>query len=389
MLDRKINTQALIDILLIFLLSLTYAGISSGIFFGIRVVDILILIGVVYKFRSKIGLPVWIMVGLWLISLIISTIIGKVDEAPYLISDLRFFLVFVLGVLLAISLGKNIKVNLEIVFYALIASTLVIYLFIPFVPQMRFYYIPESYQSEEHLNTIFGPSVVLINYLFIYLVFQNRNRKFYFYLTYIFATILIYTLRISRQDLVIMFLLLMWSLGYRFIFNIKLSYLLLIGITCLGSFVFIIQTENERVKGILNPAKDTSFNYRVISNADFLKQFNNAPIVNKTFGFGMGSTFIFHYNEFLGRRELNILDNTPLTIMLKTGYVGLIIFIFILFYPMKYLNWHQRIVLFFPIVLSMFLFNHAMYNVLYIFGVYFISFRLKEEKKIKVKSLEI
>lgn len=389
MLDRKINTQALIDILLIFLLSLTYAGISSGIFFGIRVVDILILIGVVYKFRSKIGLPVWIMVGLWLISLIISTIIGKVDEAPYLISDLRFFLVFVLGVLLAISLGKNIKVNLEIVFYALIASTLVIYLFIPFVPQMRFYYIPESYQSEEHLNTIFGPSVVLINYLFIYLVFQNRNRKFYFYLTYIFATILIYTLRISRQDLVIMFLLLMWSLGYRFIFNIKLSYLLLIGITCLGSFVFIIQTENERVKGILNPAKDTSFNYRVISNADFLKQFNNAPIVNKAFGFGMGSTFIFHYNEFLGRRELNILDNTPLTIMLKTGYVGLIIFIFILFYPMKYLNWHQRIVLFFPIVLSMFLFNHAMYNVLYIFGVYFISFRLKEEKKIKVKSLEI
>lgn len=389
MLDRKINTQVLIDILLIFLLSLTYAGISSGIFFGIRVVDILILIGVVYKFRSKIGLPIWIFVGLWIFSLVVSTIIGKVDEAPYLVSDLRFFLVFALGVLLAISLGKNIKVNLEIVFYALIASTLMIYLIIPFIPQIRFYYIPESYQSEEHLNTIFGPSVVLINYLSIYLVFRNRNRKFYFYLTYIFTAILIYTLRISRQDLVIMLLLFMWSLGYRFIYNIKLSYLILISIACLGSFIFIIQTDNERVKGILNPAKDTSFNYRVISNADFLRQFDDAPIINKAFGFGMGSTFIFHYNEYLGRRELNILDNTPLTIMLKTGYVGLIIYLIFLFYPMQYLNWHQRIVLFFPIVLSMFLFNHAMYNVLYIFGIYFVSFRLREEKNIKVKCLEI
>jgi len=387
MLYKKINSQAIIDSILIFLLSLTYAGISSGIFFGIRVVDILIVLGLVYKSRTKIGLPTWILMGLWLGSIVISTMVGVQERTLFLVSDLRFFVIFGLGVLLAITLAKNRDLKALYIYYALIIGTLIIYYIIPHVPFIRFYYIPESFQSDEHVNTIFGPSTVLINYLFIYLVFKNRNRHFLFYSSYLLAALLIFNLRISRQDLVIMLLLFAWAIGYRLIYNIKLTYLIIIATACLASLVYIAQTDNQRIKGILNPKEDTSFNYRVISNADFLEKYRRESAVNKAFGLGMGSTFIFHHNEYLGRRELNILDNTPLTILLKSGYIGLIVYIMIVLYPMLYLNWHQRLLLLFPIVLSMFLFNHALYNVLYIFGLYFVTFRIKADKAQKVNLL--
>lgn len=379
MFDKKISSQSIIDFVLICLLSLSYAGISSGIFFGFRVVDILIVLGLIYKSRTKIGLLTWILMGLWFGSIAISTLVGIQEGALYLVSDLRFFVVFGLGVLLAITLAKNRRLNIEYIYYALIIGTLIIYHIIPYLPFIRFYYIPESFQSEEHINTIFGPSTVLISYLFIYLVFKDRNRHFIFYFSYLLAALLIFRLRISRQDLIIMLILFAWSIGYRLIYRIKLTYLLIILVGSLASLVFIFQSDNERIKGILNPTADTSFNYRVISNADFLEKFRRESTINKAFGFGMGSTFIFHYNEYLGRRELNILDNTPLTILLKSGYLGLAIYILIVLYPMLYLNWHQRLLLLFPIVLSMFLFNHALYNVLYIFGVYFVTFRINAD----------
>jgi len=375
------------DGVLICLLSLTYAGISSGVFFGIRVVDILIVLGLIYKSRTKIGLPTWILMGLWFGFIAISTFMGALDGTAYLVSDLRFFVVFGLGVLLAITLAKNRSLKVEYIYYALIIGTLVIYHIIPYLSFIRFYYIPESFQSEEHLDTIFGPSTVLISYLFIYLVFKDRNRHFLFYFSYLLTAILIYRLRISRQDLIIMLLLFAWSIGYRLIYRIKLTYLLVIVAGTIASLVFIFQSDNERIKGIINPTEDTSYNYRVISNADFLEKYKREPAITKAFGFGMGSTFIFHYNEYLGRRELNILDNTPLTILLKSGYLGLLIYILIVLYPMVYLNWHQRVLLLFPIVLSMFLFNHALYNVLYIFGVYFVAFRLKDHRKQNIKLL--
>lgn len=387
MFDKKIITQVLIDSILICLLSLSYAGISSGIFFGIRVVDVLILLGLVYKSTTRIGLPTWILVGLWFVSIAVSTFVGLVDKAPYLVSDLRFFVVFALGVLLAITLAKNTKLKVIYIYYALIIGTLIIYYIIPQASFIRLYYIPESFQSEEHANTVFGPSTVLISYLYIYLVFKNRNRHFLFYFSYLAAALLIFNLRISRQDLVIMLLLFAWSIGYRVIYRIKLTYILVIVAAGLASLVYIVNTDNQRIQGIMNPQKDTSFNYRVISNADFLDQYSREPAVNKIFGLGMGSTFIFHYNEYLGRRELNILDNTPLTILLKSGYLGLFIYILIVLYPMLYLNWHQRLLLLFPIVLSMFLFNHALYNVLYIFGFYFAAFRLKADRAQRIKLL--
>src|SRR5699024_10811613 len=338
MLDKKISSAILIDSILICLLSLTYAGISSGIFFGIRIVDILIVLGLVHKSRTKIGLPTWILIGLWLGSIAISSLVGVVDGTLYLVSDLRYFIVFGLGVLLAITLAKNRGLNVLYIYYALIFGTLFLYYIIPYISFIRFYYIPESFQSDEHINTVFGPTTVLINYLFIYLVFQNRNRSFFFYLTYLFAALLIFNLRISSLDLVIMLLLFTWSIGYRLIYSIKLTYLLVLAAAFVVGIVYVLQTDNQRIKGIIKPKEDTSFNYRVLSNNDFLEKYKREPAINKAFGLGMGSTFIFHYNEYLGRRRLNIIDNTPLTILMKSGYVGLIVYVLIVLYPMVYLN---------------------------------------------------
>lgn len=381
MFDKKLSTQTILDSLLICLLSLTYAGISSGVFYGIRVVDILIVLGLIYKSKTKISAYLWILTGLWFVSVVLSTLVGLIDKTPYLASDLRFFIIFGLGTLLAFTLAKNTRVKVEYIYYTLIIGTLLIYLIIPTAPFIKFFYIPESFQKEEHLNTIFGPSTILISFLFIYLVFKDRNRKLLFYLSYLVTALAVFNLRISRQDLVIMLLLLSWSLIYRLIYRVKITYLMIVGGLMLVGLWFIVNTKDDRVLGIINPTEDTSFNYRVISNTDFMIMFNEKPLINKTFGLGMGSTFIFHHNEYLGKRELNILDNTPLTIMMKSGYIGLLFYLLILLYPMIYVNWHQRIVLLFPIVLSMFLFNHAMYNVLYIFGLYYVAFRLKEESE--------
>ncbi len=384
MFDNKIATQPILDSIIIILLSLTYAGISSGIFFGIRVVDILILVALIYKAKTKISSITWILVGLWFVSIAISTIVGFTGKAPYLISDFRFFVIFGLGVLLARSLAKNETINVEYIFYFILIGTLIIYYIIPYLPVIRFYYIPESFQNEEHKNTVFGPSVILLNYLYIYLVFKDRNRHFLFYFSYVAAALLIFNLRISRQDLVIMLLLFAWSIGYRLIYNIKLTYLLIIAVGCIAAVTYLSTTNNDRIRGILDPKKDTSFNYRVISNADFMNKFQRASVTEQAFGFGIGSTFIFHYNEYLGVRILNILDNTPLTILLKSGYLGLLLYLLIVLYPMLYLTWHQRLLLLFPIVLSMFLFNHALYNVLYIFGLYFVAFKLKADRYYKL-----
>ena len=244
MFDKKISSQSILDFVLICLLSLTYAGISSGVFFGFRVVDILIVLGLVYKSRTKIGLPTWVLLGLWFVSIVLSSFMGIIEGAPYLVSDLRFFVVFALGVLLAITLAKNKRLKIEYIYYALIIGTLIIYHIIPHISFIRFYYIPESFQSEEHLNTIFGPSTVLISYLFIYLVFKDRNRHFLFYLSYLLAAILIFRLRISRQDLIIMLLLFALSIVYRLIYRIRLTYLLVIAAGSVASLIFIVQSDN-------------------------------------------------------------------------------------------------------------------------------------------------
>src|SRR5699024_4788316 len=372
MLNKKIPKYIHSDAILLFLLSLTYAGLSSGVFFGIRVVDILLLAGILFKSKVKVDLTIWTLLILWFVSVGISTYVGFADHTPYLLSDLRFFISFGLGVFLGASMGKQTTVNLEHVFYALLVGSLLIYVIIPYLPTLRFYYIPKIFQSQEHENTIFGPSMVLINFLYAYLIFKNRDRPVWFYLVFIVFTLLIFAMRISRLNLVIMLGLVAWSIGYRLIYRIKLTHLLL-GITaCLAGLIYITQTQNERIKGIFNPSEDTSYNYRVLTNSAFLNQLAHADGTHKAFGFGMGAVFVFHYNEYLGMRVLNILDNTPITILLKSGYVGLALYVLILLYPLIYISWHKRLVLIFPFVLTMFLFFHALFIVLYIFGMFFI-----------------
>jgi hypothetical protein len=374
----KPNSLKNINELIILLTSVLYAGISSNVFLGFRVVDFLIIIFFTLKIRVRTDKNIFTFFTLWIISIIISTILGVFYKAPFILSDFRFFLTFALAGYVGYSVGISSSFNIEKLFYKLMFITLLVYCIIPFIDFIRFYYIPESFQKEEHSKTIFGPSTIIINYLFIYLVLINRIRPLKFYITYVAFALVIYYFRISRTDLAIMLLLLFWSVAYRFGDKIKVKHIALGTIFGVGLSLFFIFNNNERIKGMFNPSEDTSFVYRILSNGAFMDQYEEANVLIKTFGFGIGSVINTHFNDWFGDIRLTILDNLPLTIMMKTGMFGLIVFLFILFYPLKGMKFKVSIILLFPILLSAALFSHVIYNLLYIFGFYFICFKLKK-----------
>ncbi len=365
---------------ILLLLSLTYAGISSNIFFGFRVVDFLIFLFFVLKLKKKIDLNMVIIFGLWLTSVFLSTLIGVAYKAPFVASDLRFFLVFILAAYIGYSVGKQSTIKMEPLFYKLMLFTLIIYCIIPFLDFLRFFYIPESFQKDEHANTIFGPSTIIVNYLFVYLVLVNKNRSFWFYASYLIFALIVYSFRISRTDLALMLLFFIWSVLYRLGERIKLKHVLLALALFIVGVVGLYVNENERIQGLFNPGEDSSFVYRILSNNEFLRQFSESTSINKFLGFGIGSTIDTHFNDWFGDITLTILDNGPLTVMMKTGIFGLLIFIAILYYPLRGFSFKRKMVLIFPILLSLSLFSHVIYNLLYILGFYFICFKLKTLK---------
>ena len=375
--NLKINFNEFI----ILLLSLTYAGISSNIFFGVRLVDCLLMLFLIAKPNKKIDWGIISILTLWFISILASTTIGIIKNNPFISSDFRFFLVFALAGYLGYSIGKNSSINADRLFYRLMALTVIIYCLIPFLDFLRFFYIPESFQKDEHVNTVFGPSTILINYLFIYLVLIEKKRRLSFYISYLIFGLIIYNFRISRTDLALIIIFLIWSLLYRYGDRIKLKHIVIVFVSCIVGVISFYIIDNERIQGILNPGKDSSFIYRILSNNAFMEQFWDSSIVINTFGYGMGSTITLHVSEWIGLITFTILDNGPLTVLMKSGLFGLLIFIVIILYPLKGFNIKRKLILIFPILLSMALFSHIIYNLLYIFSFYFVCYQLKSINK--------
>jgi hypothetical protein len=172
-----------------------------------------------------------------------------------------------------------------------------------------------------------------------------------------------------------------WSVIYRFGEKIKLKHILItLGLLIVGAIVFFTN-ESERIEGLFNPSKDSSFIYRILSNNEFLRQYSESSFLVKTFGFGIGSTIDTYFNAWFGTITLTLLDNGPLTVLMKTGILGLVTFIMTLLYPLKGLSFWRKIVIIFPIILSLSLFSHVIYNLLYILGFYFMCFKLRNVKQ--------
>lgn len=380
MLNNKITLKYSLDMIMVLLLSLAYAGISSNLVLGFRVVDILLIAFVFYKIGSGFRPSFLLLMLLWITSIAISTYFGIISEAPFILSDVRFYSILVFAAFLGYSLGRKSTIQMEKLYYTLLVLIVLSFVLIYLLPFLRTYYVPGSFLKDEHANTIYGPSVVIINYLYVYLVIQNKKRPAYFFLTYLIFALFIYSLRISRQDLVIMALFFLWSIFYSVKDKLKLKHLV-IGVVILSGFaVFLYFNQNERIQGILNPKEDTSFVYRIMSNEAFLEKFDQAPIEKKVFGLGMGTSISFFFNEWFGKLHFVLLDNTPLTLLMKVGSFGLIVFFGIIFYPVRGLSTHKKIVLLFPILFSMLLFSHVIYNLLYIFGLYFVALKLKRNQ---------
>lgn len=379
MLNKKIT---ILELLTLFI-AVLYAGISSKVFLGFRVVDFLLIFSVFYLFKNKINYPILILLFLWFLVLLLSTSTTISNHNKFILSDLRFFIIVLFGIYSGYRIGKSSNFNLEAFYYKLMIITVLIYLVIPYIPSLRFYYIPQSFQKEEHKNTVFGPSLILLNYLYIYLVFVNRKRPFYFYFMYLLFAFVIFFLRNSRMELVEMLFLVVWSFFYGIYDKIKLKHIIFASVGFIISSILIMMYHSERIYGILHPSKDSSFVYRIISNSLFLKKFNHSGLTTQLFGFGPGATMNLHLNDWLGTVSFFILDNGPLTILMKLGWFGLLIYLLILYYPVRKFNLHTKLILLFPIIISMALFGHILYNVLYVFSLYFISFRLQKQKNIQ------
>ncbi len=379
MLNKKIT---ILELLTLFI-TVLYAGISSKVFLGFRVVDFLLIASFIYLFRYKINFPIMLLLFSWFLVLFLSFTTSISYHNKFILSDLRFFIIILFGVYSGYRIGEESNFNLESFYYKLMIITVLIYIIIPYIPSLRFYYIPQSFQKDEHKNTVFGPSLILLNYLYIYLVLVNRKRPFYFYFLYLLFAFVIFFFLNSRMQLVVMLFLVAWSFLYGIYDKIKLKHIIYALVAFIISSVLITMYNSERIYGILHPSKDSSFVYRLISNSLFLKKFNHSGLTTQLFGFGPGATMNLHLNDWLGTIPFFILDNGPLTILMKLGWFGLLIYLLILYYPVRKLNLHTKFILLFPIIISMALTGHILYNVLYVFSLYFISFRLQKQKNIQ------
>ena len=374
-----------INEILIISISLFYAGISSSIIFGFRVIDFLIPLIALSLLRKRVSATFILLSFLWLTSVGVSFIIGVYNNNPFVMSDTRFFLILIISAYVGYELGRSHEIDFYKVYYLLLLATVIIYTLIPLFDGLRFYYIPEEFQKDEHANTVFGPSTILINYLFVYLALINRKQPASFYFFYLLFAIFIYNLRISRTDFALMILFFIWALLYRFGEKVKTKHVLAAAVIILVGAVLLYFNQSERIEGIFNPGQDSSFVYRILSNNEFLRQFGETSLVSKLFGFGMGATLVTYFNDWFGEVTFTILDNGPLTFLMKTGWFGLVVFTLILGFALKGIKIRTALILLLPILLSLALFSHIIYNLLYILGFYMVCFKLRLSKGKEIK----
>lgn len=357
------------------LISIFYAGLTSDIFFGIRGYDVIIifLFFIFLNFKDKIS-PVEIYIySSFFFFLSLGFYFGLVYENPFLIGGVREWIVLIMTIFVGIRAGKIINVEvIENIFKYSILFLTIIYLALPFSYDLNSYYAPLELFSvmSDQGGRIHGPNPLFITYLYILLGIKNRNFStnsiiFLCFLVFVFV------MAQGRQMFAIMFgsyILLTYYRGYRFVPLL----LLLFGF----SLIIIAESLNiqqlDRLSGIINPFDDTSFLYRLMSNEQFGEFFFNSGALKILFGHGFGATVPLFLNTYLGLVSFVLLDNTILTLMLRIGIIGTIVFYGWFIFSSGGLKAHLNLFLWTPIIIGTFLSAHILTNPLYALG-FFIS----------------
>jgi hypothetical protein len=364
-----------------------YAGLTSRIFGGLRVYDILLLCGIlILLLKKEQVLPlnaIWGL-GALLFVFLISTVLAYFNRNEFIMSGIREWLILILSFLFGFLLAQRLEIiNISITFNYSVALISFIYILIYFLPEFGYYYaeVDNLASKKDYLGRIQGPSIIITVYLYIILIRTNYRVLSISFRFFLFSLI-VFGFTQSRQNLVIMLSVLF--LGVFFSKYRKYSYVLLVFtiISCLVFFTLFDGYAAQRIENIVSPFKDTSFLYRVLSNQEFLSEFFSSGWVNVFLGNGLGASYSIYLGDFIGTVKLVILDNSILTLLLKTGLIGTTIFYGALIFNSTKVYNVDRFLIWLPIIIATLLSAHVVTNPTFVmafaFAIHFLRRHYKQ-----------
>jgi len=358
-------------VVLIVMISVLFAGLSSEMIFGLRAVDyllvgaifILLLLGVNVKKNDAWELFVFLLL------IVFGLVIGVYRGNAFVLSDLRTYFSIFASLVLASQLKG--KINYAIIkksYYCSLIIVFVIYFIASHYESVQWYYVPyENIVGKEmEFSRVFGPSLTLITFLFILLVYSRKQGQM-FYLHFLLASIIFYGYHGTRHVLIMMFTVLFLAYIYRYGYA---RFIVLVFPIIVFVVIFVLGSDG-RLMNVLNPFDDTSFMYRVISNEYYLKEIVTFDIVYFVFGMGFGATIDVWMGKYLGMISMVILDNGFLTYLMKSGLVGLFLIVAIVYVRLNSVNVRFKAMLFIPLLFSSIISAHILTHFVYLFGFVF------------------
>ncbi len=302
---------------------------------------------------------------------LLGTVIGLTNSNPFVLSDLKNYVLMIISILIIPYLVENMSISSIVkFFYISMILTIFIYILIEYTGLLYEFYGNLNVENKiDFENRLYGPNVILILYSFIFLSVIKPSVKYS--LIFLLFSVILYLFNGTRHILVINLFSIAFSFFILYKLNIKtfiylsvvLLFFVLVGLNFLG----------ERFIYIFNPFQDSSFLYRVISNAEFIYDFTNKDIFNIFFGEGLGSVTKMYLGGYIGFRYLNILDNSILTLLLKGGVISLSVFILIYYKKICKFSLVKKVLLLFPIVLVGMLTAHIFTIIQYFFSFWLVS----------------
>ncbi|WP_303925482.1 hypothetical protein [Draconibacterium sediminis] len=359
-----------ISYIIVITIGILYTGLFTPIIFGARFIDLFIGLVFILTLLKRLSIPKQSIP--FILFTAVATLSGLFNGTEYFASDLRYFLVLSFSIFLAVYLGNQISIrDCYLLFIYLIGFYVLVYMLLFLFPTLQTFYQSNVFVQgdEQRLLTITGPSLSLLFYLYIPIVFYKAK---FLRTTFLFicSLLLYYTfINSSRQYISIAFLLVLLNVLYTYKIKIfSLKFVIFTLLIC--SLLLIISLYGDsRTLNIFSPQKDTSFMYRVISVIDLWHQLSGNT-KNLVFGLGAGSTVYLDLGDYLGIRKANLIDNTILTIIMKAGVLGLFIFGYGLLKPALKLERFFIVLLFVPIIIAGLISSHVIYNIQHIFGFF-------------------
>lgn len=349
-----------------------YAGLTSAIFYGIRVFDILIIAILLLILRFNTGLQRSELAIIILLALVFiyGTFLGISNNNDFVLSGLREFGILIATYFVALKVGSGIKLlQVQKVFYISVFLVTIIYIFLMLFPGLQYFYasVDDLKLMTDQEGRIHGPNPIFITLLFALLCNTKTNFVKNFLLFSAF-TIFVYAVTQTRQLLAIMGGVLLLSA----VMNGRRDLSILGTGSLIGFLVLVISTADDqgaaRLLNMFRPLEDTSFLYRLNSNTVFVREFFALDLGSIIFGLGFGSTMTLYLGSYIGDVSFVLLDNSVLTLMMRVGLFGLSVVVLLFLHQLLKVPFRDQVLAWIPIFFGTMLSAHLFTNPLYILG---------------------